>query len=118
VGTDAGVSLTLTAGTASVLAQLLDFLAELPSTPDLIRSEARERAGSIEEALPPARPQPHAGARQRGGVVVLERVPATAIAGLLELLAELPSTPPSVAEEARAHSERLWDELTKLAAAE
>ncbi len=107
------MSLTLNAGTVSVLAQLLDFLAGLPSTPDIIRSEARERAGTLEEALPRTRPQPHAGARQRSGVVVLDQVPATAIAGLLELLAELPSTPPSVADEARAHSERLWEELSK-----
>lgn len=102
----------MNAGTASVVAQLLEFLAGLPSTPDIIRTEARERAGSLEEALPPARPQPQPGARQRSGVVVLERVPATAIAGLLELLAELPSTPPAVADEARAHSERLWGELS------
>lgn len=110
------MSLTLSAGTASVLAQLLEFLAGLPSTPDMIRSEARERAGTLEEALPPTRPQPQAGARQRGGVVVLDYVPATAIAGLLELLAELPSTPPTVADEARAHAERLWTDLTRPAA--
>jgi hypothetical protein len=109
------VSLRLNARTASVLAQLLEFLAGLPSTPDIIRSEARERAEILEEALPPTRPQPHAGARQRGGIVVLEQVPATAIAGLLELLAELPSTPPAVADEARAHSERLWEELSRTA---
>jgi hypothetical protein len=106
------VSLTLTSGTASVLAQLLGFLADLPSTPEFIAKEARDRAGMLEEALPPARPQPDAGARYRGGTIDLDQVPATAIAGLLELLAELPSTPPAVADEARAHSERLWNELT------
>ncbi len=109
------MSLTLTAGTASVLAQLLWFLAGLPSTPEMIATEARQRAGSLEEALPPTRPQPQAGARRRGGVVTLEQVPATAIAGLLELLAELPSTPPTVADEARAHSNRLWNDLSNTA---
>lgn len=107
------MSVTLNAGTANVLAQLLEFLAGLPSTPDIIRSEARERAETLEVAMPPRSPQPQAGARRHGGVVVLEQVPATAIAGLLELLAELPTTPPAVADEARAHAERLWGELSK-----
>lgn len=107
------MSLTLTAGTASVLAQLLEFLAGLPSTPDIIRGEARDRAGSIEEALPPVRPQPQPGARSRDGVVVLANATATAVAGLLEHLAELPSTPPAVKDEARDHAQRLWTELSR-----
>jgi len=113
VGTDLQVSLTLTAGSASVLAQLLWFLAGLPSTPQPIAVEARERAGSLEAVIPPMRPHPQPGARGRSGVVMLEQVPATAIAGLLELLAELPTTPPTVADEARAHSERLWTKLSQ-----
>jgi hypothetical protein len=105
--------LTMEAGTASVVAQLLEFLAELPSTPGFVAQEAREHASSLEEALPVQRRQAQAGARHRSGVVRLEQAPATAIAGLLDLLAGLPSTPPVVTDEARAHAERIWQALSE-----
>ncbi|MPZ88651.1 MAG: hypothetical protein GEU81_11380 [Nitriliruptorales bacterium] len=110
------MTLTLEAGTANVVAQLLELLAELPSTPEFVANEAHEHLGTLEEALPPPRRQHDPGARRLGGTVILGEVPATAIAGLLELLAELPSTPPAVSGEARAHAERLWaalDEATQ-----
>jgi hypothetical protein len=115
VGREQDVTLTLTAATANVVAQLLEFLSGLPSTPDIIAAEAHEHAAHLEEALPPPRRHPRPGARSLEGVVVLEQVPATAIAGMLELLAELPSTPPAVADEARAHAERFWNRLSEAA---
>lgn len=105
------VTLTLEAGTATVVAQLLGLLAELPSTPEFIAHEAYEHAGTLEEALPVPRRQHDPGARHVGGTITLQQVRATAIAGLLELLAELPSTPPAISDEARAHAETLWAAL-------
>lgn len=110
------MTLTLEAGTANVVAQLLELLAELPSTPEFIANEAHQHVGNLEEALPTPRRQHDPGARHLGGTVTLEEVPATAIAGLLELLAELPSTPPAVTGEARTYAETLWaalDEATR-----
>lgn len=103
--------LTMEAGTASVVAQLLEFLAGLPSTPGFVASEARQHASELEEALPSRRRQSQPGARSISGVVELGASSATAIAGLLDLLAGLPSTPPAVKDEARAHAERIWDGL-------
>lgn len=108
------MTLTVEAGVATGIVQLLELLSELPSTPETVRQEAQEYAWSLEELLPPHPRQPGPGARQRGGVVELEQVPATQIAGLLELLAGMPSTPPTMTEEARAHSERLWAALSAL----
>lgn len=104
--------LTMEAGTASVVAQLLEFLAGLPSTPAFVAEEARQHASSLEEALPSQRRQSGPGMRYPTGVVELEQPSATAIAGLLDLLAGLPSTPPAVTDEARAHAERIWDALS------
>jgi len=100
---------TMEAGTASVVAQLLEFLAGLPSTPDFVRDEAREHASALEEALPSRRRMAHPGQRSISGVVELEDAAATAVAGLLDLLAGLPSTPPAIIDEARSHAERIWD---------
>lgn len=108
------MTLTVEAGVATGIVQLLELLSELPSTPETVRKEAQEQAWSLEELLPAHPRQPGPGARQRGGVVELGQVPATRIAGLLELLAGMPSTPPVVTEEARGHSERLWSALSAL----
>lgn len=105
------MSLTLEATTASVVVQLLEFLGELPSTPATVAAEAHERAADLEEMLPPLPRQQGPGARLHRGTVELDLVPATAIAGLLELLSGLPSTPPAVIEDARALSEALWARL-------
>lgn len=105
--------LTMEAGTASVVAQLLEFLAGLPSTPGFVADEARQHASALEEALPSRRRQSQPGARSISGVVELGEASATAIAGLLDLLAGLPSTPPAVTDEARAHAERIWDGLNE-----
>jgi hypothetical protein len=108
------MKLNVEAGVATGMVQLLELLSELPSTPETVRKEAQEYAGSLEELLPPHPRQPRAGARRRSGIVELDQVPATQIAGLLELLAGMPSTPPSITGEARAHSERLWSALSAL----
>lgn len=97
--------ITLGPGTAREIANLLAMLADLPSTPEPVAEEARQRAAELEERLP----VPHRGrAVEMPEVAVL---PATAIAALLDLLAELPSTPEPVADDARRYAADLWDSL-------
>lgn len=97
--------IALSPGSAREIANLLAMLADLPSTPEPVAEEARERAAHLEERLPvPTRGRP-------AEAPSLEVVPATAIAGLLELLAEMPSTPEPVADDARRHAADLWETL-------
>lgn len=103
------VTLTVSAGTAKVVVELLELLSDLPSTPQIVRHEAREHAASLEERMPVRPRQTAPGARDPGGPVELEPVAVTAIAGMLDLLAGLPSTPPAVSDEARSHAEAFWD---------
>lgn len=103
------MALTLDAGTATVVVDLLELLSELPSTPDVVRLEARDHVALIEEHTPARRSHRQPGARAPGGPVELEPVAVTAIAGLLDLLAGLPSTPPSVVDGAQEQADRLWD---------
>lgn len=107
-----GTVVTVEAGEAMAVVLLLELLSALPSTPEAVADEARVHMADIEERLPAFARQQGPGARQRGGVVELEPPRATAIAGLLELLAELPSTPPAVVDEARSHAERMWFDLS------
>ncbi|HWB73009.1 MAG TPA: hypothetical protein VG452_12415 [Egibacteraceae bacterium] len=109
------MAITLDVGTATVVTQLLGLLADQPSPPAMVAKEARQHMGSLEELLPPPSRHQHAGERMRLGTVTIETVPATGVAGLLELLGELPSTPPAVAEDARHHAEALWEALTATA---
>lgn len=97
--------ITLSPGSAREIANLLATSADLPSTPDVIAEEARKHAADLEELLP----VPHRG--RAGDVPEVEVVPATAIAGLLDLLAELPSTPEPVADDARRHAAEIWRTL-------
>lgn len=97
--------ITLSPGSAREIANLLAMLADLPSTPAIVADEARQRAADLEERLP----VPHRGRPPETPEV--EVVPATAIAGLLELLAELPSTPEPIADDARRHAHELWESL-------
>ena len=103
--------ITLEVGEATAVTRLLELLAELPSTPPFVAEDARRRMADLEELVPPPVRHQHAGERHRHGTVTVRTVPATAIAGLLELLAELPSTPPAVAEDARRRAESLWAAL-------
>lgn len=103
------MAVTLKAGTASVVVDLLALLSDLPSTPDVVRDEARDHVALIEEHTPVRQRHLQAGARAPGEPVELEPLAVTAIAGLLDLLAGLPSTPPAVVEDARSYAERLWE---------
>ncbi len=106
------MTITMEVGTAAVVTQLLQLLADLPSTPAVVAEDARRHMGALEELLPPPTRQQQPGERLRHGTVDIGIVPATGIAGLLELLAELPSTPPPVADDARRHAESLWETLS------
>ncbi len=110
------MGVTLEAGAASVVVDLLALLSDLPSTPDIVREEARDHVALIEERTPARHRHFEAGARSPGMPVELEPVQVTAIAGLLDLLAGLPSTPPAVIDDARSHAERLWNALDDPAA--
>lgn len=97
--------ITISPGSAREIANLLAMLADLPSTPEQIAAEARQRAAELEECLP----VPHRGRAVESPHI--EVLPATAIAGLLDLLGELPSTPEPVAEDARRHAAEIWATL-------
>lgn len=98
-------TVTLSPGSAREVANLLAMLAELPSTPDEIADEARERSADLEEILP----IPHRGRALEAPEV--EVVAATAIAGLLELLSEMPSTPEPIGDDARRYAGEIWERL-------
>jgi hypothetical protein len=93
---------------AARLADLLERLAELPSTPGLVAEEARYRAAEVSWALPEHTFRPGPGQRGAGAPVLLDELAATGIAGLLELLSGMPSTPPGVADDALAQADALW----------
>lgn len=97
--------ITLSPGSAREIANLLSMLADLPSTPEQIADEARQAAADLEERLP----VPHRGRATE--TPSIDVVPATAIAGLLDLLGALPSTPEPVADDARRHAEEIWGTL-------
>lgn len=92
-------------GDASNIARMLDLLAELPSTPREIAAEAAGRASGVHELMPGRHRLAAAPAVQLG------RHEAVAVAGLLDLLAEMPSTPPFVAEDARRLAAQTWRRL-------
>lgn len=92
-------------GSAREIANLLAVLADLPSTPEPIADEARRSAAELEEHLP----VPHRG--RTSDVPEIAVVPATVIAGLLDLLGELPSTPEPLAQDARRHAAEIWEAL-------
>lgn len=96
---------TLSPGSAREVANLLAMLAELPSTPEPVAEEASKRAADLEEALP----VPHRGRALEAPEI--EVVEATALAGLLELLAGLPSTPEPVGDDARRYAAEIWETL-------
>lgn len=101
-------AVTLEGGAARIVVGLLELLADLPSTPREIRDEARERAFELGAAMPSPPKRPAAGGRLPMASVTIDVVAATGVAGLLELLAEMPSTPPDVATDARHHAQSVW----------
>lgn len=93
---------------AARLTELLETLAELPSTPSLVGEEARYRASELSWVIPPPHGHRESGTRPPTGPIVLDRLAVTGIAGLLDLLSGMPSTPPGVADEALAQADVLW----------
>ena len=93
---------------ARAISLMLERLAELPSTPDIVQAGARDRIGAVEGKLR----SPHQ--RQRwdkdlpmGADVELDDETAIAVVELLEMFAILPSTPPPLADDARRHADDL-----------
>lgn len=96
------------ASAARAVADLLELLSELPSTPDIVAEVTRERAGEVAAQLPPggAGTHPH-------GVIELGATGLVSAAALLQLLGQMESTPPVVAEDARSWSMDLWARLDR-----
>lgn len=95
--------------TLLAVAELLGQLGEMPSTPSEIAAEAHERAAELVSRLP--RPEHHfsAGSREHANVAVeVEHTVAVRVASLLELLSEMPSTPPGVTDSAEIYAALLW----------
>lgn len=104
--------ITLDGGAALRVTTILDFLAESPSTPELIAGEARSRARRLVGAMPVPAHHREAGPRPPAEPVVLDRLSLTGVAGLLELAAGMPSTPPEIADDALDSADALWGLLT------
>lgn len=100
--------ITLEGGAALRVSNILDFLAESPSTPELIAGEARSRARRLVGAMPVPAHHREAGQRPPVEPVVLDRLSVTGVAGLLELAAGMPSTPPDIADDALGWADELW----------
>lgn len=105
---DGGSMVSLDGRLATQVADLLSLLADAPSTPGALRDEVEVRAEEIGFAIPALPHQWQPGQRRTPDPAELDTSTATGIAGMLELLAELPSTPPHVADEARQHAEVIW----------
>lgn len=105
--------ITLEGGAALRVCELLDLLAELSSTPQMIAGEARSRARGLVGLMPVPAHQREAGERPPVDPVTMDRLSATGIAGLLELAAGLPSTPPDVADDAMDWADLVWGLLSK-----
>jgi hypothetical protein len=94
--------------TAARITELLQMLAELPSTPSLVAEEARYRASELSWALPEPATHLGRGERQPTGPVVLGELVSTGLAALLDLLSGMPSTPPDIAAEAQEQADAIW----------
>ena len=100
------VQVELSAQSARLVAGLLELLAELPSTADMVAETARAHACHIAEELPPARRRTERDHEASAtGSVSLELETATEVVELLQLFAEMPSTPPMVADDARRQAD-------------
>jgi hypothetical protein len=100
--------------TARFLSGLLDLLAKLPSTPEIIAAGAEHHLADIETKLPSPyhtqvweRDSPHAT------TVELDVEAAREIIELLELFGELPSTPPGLAIDARHQADEMRRQLER-----
>jgi len=111
-GLDHGLAETvpIAAGGARAIAHMLGLLVDLPSTPDMVADAARDLLAGLEERIPP-QGRTQSWETARSGEVELSIDEASAVAELLELLGEMPSTPPSVADDARMQAATLWERL-------
>ena len=95
-------SIRLDAGTGRLVVSLLEMLAELPSTVEIVADGARMQASRVVERLPRSRRRTSREHQQTmSGSVSLDVETATEVVELLELFSELPSTPPVVAQDAQ-----------------
>lgn len=100
--------------TAATAARLLTMFAELPSTPPEIAERAACEARQLSLGIPFPSHSVTPGTHRHGVAptsVPLERGAVTSSAGLLGLLAAMPSTPPDLRAEAEEAAETLWDAL-------
>lgn len=109
------MQVTLSVGTARLMTSLLETLADLPSTPALVARGAMHHLATIERELP----SPHgrqAWDEDRPAVASIDvDVDTTlAVAELLEMFDEMPSTPPAVAADARDQAVYLRKALAEL----
>lgn len=105
---DGPPQVTLGWPTAARVTELLELLAELPSTPSLVAEEARYRASELSWALPEHITHLGRGERHATGPVVLGELASTGLAALLDLLSGMPSTPPDIAAEAQEKAHDIW----------
>lgn len=107
------MSVALAVGVARRAVGLLQLLAEMPSTPDMVAVDAQKHIAAIEQQLPPPyHSQPWDDSEHaRADTIFLELSGAQAIAELLDLFAAMPSTPPVVATDARDQAAAIWNLL-------
>lgn len=100
--------LPLEASAARALADLLELLGEVPSTPPILAHVSTAGAADISRLLPIGG---GLGAPPGPSTIDVSASSLAAVAGLLERFGELPSTPPVVADDARDWASRLWERL-------
>ncbi len=84
------------------IVEVLELLAELPSTPAIAAEGARHHVGLIEAQLPtPHSPQEWDRERPPVTTISLDQDATSAIIELLDLFAQMPSTPPAMATDAQ-----------------
>lgn len=89
------------------VADLLELLGDLPSTPEMLAAVSTARAGDLTRLLPAG-----GGMTMQGhGSVDLSASLVASVAGLLQHLGGLNSTPPVVADDAASWAGQLWERL-------
>ena len=102
----------LSAMSGRLVVGLLELLAELPSTADLVADGAKLQVGRLVERLPSSRRRTERDHEQvAAGMLALDVETATEVVELLELFAEMPSTPPVIAADARTQAQGIARQL-------
>lgn len=105
------MSVSLSAGTGRAITTILEMIVELPSTPAFVAMGARRHVGDIAVKLPEVHHR-EPGERTVSEAIELDTDTASAVAELLEVFAEMPSTPPTVSDDARQQAQKLWAQLS------